>query len=302
VPILPQTRSDDVKNELSRRDLLGRAGLALGGLVTIGSIGCSGDEDPKTIVEACPDPGPQVAQFPYQQHMAAGFQLEVEAVKAAAYEAYFSGGCCHGAFSALVADLRRAGQPYTLLPLDFGKFGGGGMGYGSVCGSALAGVLVMNLVVADTTARGNMITALLRWYETFKFPQFSPATRNVGEEGSVLDFSQSNLVNIGTVAGSHLCHASLSTFAGTNGVAANGKDKHARCARVTADVAGKTAEMLNQYLLADPKAYPAVARDSVSAGCVTCHSPASTGAPPAVNSGMACTTCHTDKATGHGGL
>jgi hypothetical protein len=291
-----------MSKELSRRNMLGRAGLALGGLVTMGALQACGEDDETTPVPT-PDPepvGPTAKDFPYQQHLAAGYQLNVAAVQEAAYQAYFNGGCCHGSFNALITHLAAtAGAPFDQFPADFGKFGGGGMGYGSVCGSALGGVMVFNLVVADATARGNLITSLLRWYETFAFPQFSPAARNVGEEGAVLDFSQSNLVNLQTVSGSHLCHASLTTFAGTNGVAANGKDKHARCARLTADVAGKAAEMLNQYLAATPPAFAVLPRDSGSTTCVGCHTAGSTAAPPPVNSGMTCTTCHTDKAEGH---
>ena len=64
-------------------------------------------------------------------------------MKEAAYQAYYAGGCCHGAYSALLEDLNRAGAPFTLLPLGFGKFGAGGVElYGSICGAALGGALV----------------------------------------------------------------------------------------------------------------------------------------------------------------
>ena len=58
--------------------------------------------------EPQPQEGPQVADFPYEKHIAADFQLDVAALKEAAYNAYYNGGCCHGAYSALLGDLQIA--------------------------------------------------------------------------------------------------------------------------------------------------------------------------------------------------
>jgi hypothetical protein len=294
------------REQVSRRNLLVKAGLAIGGAVAAGALpGCSDQVQVDRIVEVTPppvDPGPQPSQFPYAQHIAAGYQLDAAAVREAAYQAYYAGGCCHGAYSALLGHLATTvGQPFSLLPLDFGKFGGGGVAsYGSICGAALAGTLVINMVVADPAApapavRNPMIAELLRWYEGFAFPAYSPTAVNAAETGLVRDFSAANLVNLQRKPGSHLCHASVSGWCAQNGVTANGKDKAARCARLTADVAGKAAELINDYLANRPLV--PTARDAASAACVTCHPATSTSRP--VNSGMACVTCHTDKATNH---
>lgn len=293
----------DDKVQLSRRSVLAKAGLALGGLVGASALSACGSEDAAPTPPPPPDTTPKVADFPYAQHLAAGYQLDVAAVKEAAYQAYFAGGCCHGAYSALIGHLAAtAGKPFDLLPIDFGKFGGGGVaGYGSICGAALAGTLVINMIVADPAApapavRNPMIAELLRWYENTAFPAYSPATVNAGEAGQVtLDFSASNLVNLQRVPGSHLCHASVSSWCAQNGVSASGKDKAARCARLTADVAGKVAELLNAYLA--NTAFTATGRDTTSASCVVCHPAGSTSQP--VASGMACASCHSDKVTGH---
>jgi putative redox-active protein with C_GCAxxG_C_C motif len=289
----------DDKVQLSRRSMLTRTGFAIGGLIGASALPACSSEDPAPPV----DPGPTAAEFPYAQHMAAGYRLDVAAVKEAAYQAYFAGGCCHGAYSALLGHLAATvGKPFTLLPIDFGKFGGGGVaGYGSICGAALGGALIINMVVADPAApapavRNPMIAELLRWYEGFAFPAYSPTTVNAGEAGQVtLDFSAGNLVNLQVVPGSHLCHASVSTWCAANAVSASGKDKSARCARLTADVAGKVADLLNAYL-ADT-ALVATGRDAASATCMTCHPSTSTSRP--VASGMGCTSCHPDKVTGH---
>ena len=174
-----------MKNEFTRRHLIGRAGIALGGAVALGALACGSDEsDPQP--EPQPQEGPQVADFPYEKHLAADFRLDVAALKEAAYHAYYAGGCCHGAYSALLGDLNRAGAPFTLLPLDFGKFGGGGIAsYGSICGAVLGGVLVTNMIVQNPTTppagqtkpqdvRANLLTELMRWYETFELPAYVP--------------------------------------------------------------------------------------------------------------------------------
>jgi len=294
------------EEQLSRRNLLVRAGLAVGGVMAAGVLpGCDDKVQVEKIVEVEPppvDPGPQPKQFPYAQHVAAGFQLDVAAVKEAAYQAYYAGGCCHGAYSALLGHLAsKVGQPFNLLPLDFGKFGGGGVaGYGSICGAVLGGALLVNMVVADPAApapavRNPMIAELLRWYEGFAFPAYSPAAVNAGETGLTKDFSAANLVNLQKAPGSHLCHASVSGWCAQNGVAANGKDKSARCARLTADVSGRVAELLNDYLA--NRALTVTPRDAASAACVACHPASSTMKP--VASGMGCVSCHADKATGH---
>ena len=290
----------DENVQLSRRSMLARAGLAIGGVIGASALQACGSDDPPA---APVDPGPTVADFPYAKHVAASYQLDVAAVKEAAYQAYFAGGCCHGAYSALLGHLAvTVGKPFSLLPIDFGKFGGGGVaGYGSICGAALGGALVINMVVADPAApdpavRNPMIAELLRWYEGQAFPKYVPTALNAAEVGqTTLDFSAGNLVNLQVTPGSHLCHASVSGWCAANGVSASGKDKAARCARLTADVAGKVAELLNAYL-ANVALVP-TGRDAASAGCVACH-PSSSPTQP-VASGMGCTSCHADKVTGH---
>jgi hypothetical protein len=297
-------REPTVKNELTRRNLLGRAGIALGGAVALGALACgSDDSDPQP--EPQPQQGPQVAQFPYKQHIAAGYQLDVAAVKEAAYHAYYIGGCCHAAYSALVGHLAQTvGAPFNLLPIDFGKFGAGGIAaYGSICGATLGGVLVVNMIVEDPAApapavRNPMIVELMRWYEGYAFPHYAPNAIDEKEAGkTTLDFSQNNLVNLERVPHSHLCHASVSDWCAAHGVSAKGADKLARCARLSADVAGKTAELLNAYLAG--QAFTATPLDDSSKGCVTCHTADST--VQTVQSGMSCTTCHPGQTTPHYG-
>jgi hypothetical protein len=89
-----------------------------------------------------------------------------------------------------------------------------------------------------------------------------------------------------------------------NAGGADQPDKKARCARVTADVAGKAVEIVNQYLASGAlgaRSFAALAPDSSVTTCTTCHGGAvtkhmggSVDVPP-VASGMSCPSCHGEK-------
>lgn len=300
------------KKTLTRRSLLGHAGLVLGGAMTIGVLHGCGDDDPAVTPnpDPTPDPdptpntGPLATQMPYQQHLPAGYQLDIAAVSEAAYHGYYAGGCCHGAYNGLMKHLAdTVGAPFNQLPLDFGIFGGGGIaGYGTICGAALAGVLVINYVVPNTAPQGatpaqsnvrnRMMTELMRWYEGYAFPKYVPVAVDAKETGVTLDFKAGNLPVLQTVAGSHLCHASVTTWCGANGNAnPNGPDKKARCARLTADVAAKVADMLNRYLTSGEFTASTV---NPTTTCVSCHGAITEGHAAPTASGMLCTACHSE--------
>lgn len=298
-----------MQETLTRRTLLGRVGLALGGAMTAGALQSCGEDESATTVPATQ----QLADFPYGKHLASGYTLQAAAVQEAAYHQYYAGGCCHGAYNALVKHLAdTAGAPFTLLPLDFGMFGGGGIAsYGSICGAVLGGLIVINYIVPEVAApagtaaaelprysiRSRMMTELLRWYESFAFPAYHPAALDAKETESSLTraFNDAGkLPVIQVVPGSHLCHASVTGWCTANGnVSASGGDKKARCARLTADVAGKVVQLLNVYL--STHELPTTGLTASQTGdCSYCHAPAPTRAsqPQPVAAGMACTSCH----------
>lgn len=286
---------------LSRRALLGRAGLGIAA-VGLATTGCATTTAKRTErgTPGSSEKSPRVADFPYEQHLRPGYRLDARVVREAAYHAYYAGGCCHGSYAALLGHLATtAGAPFDQLPIDFGRFGLGGIeGYGSICGAVLGGVLIVNTVVANPKARAAMITDVMRWYERTAFPSYVPAAPDAAEKGLTRDFSGAGIARLQVVPRSHLCHASVSGWCAANHVAANGADKKARCSRLTADVAGKAAELINAYLATSSHA--GAAMDAASSGCVTCHSAAAPELPAAT--GMECGACHTDKATGHPGV
>lgn len=304
-----------MKKELTRRDLIGRAGLLIGGAVTLGALQACGEDDTAPLDSGeCADTAAKLKDFPYEKHLPAGFALaEDGSIQEAAYHGYYAaapgGGCGHGAYSALLSDLTRAGNPFDQLPLYLGQFGAGGVaGYGSICGAVLGSVLVINSVVADSAARGAMMTTLMRWYETHEFPAYAPTTIDPVEAGAT------KLLNWGAEAekpavtkvapGAHLCHASVSGWCAAQSpmVGAGGADKKARCARVTADVTGKVIELVNAYLSSGAlgaRTFTAQAASTAVTQCTTCHGSGVTKHngtdAPSVLSGMSCPTCHGNK-------
>jgi hypothetical protein len=309
---------------LSRRDMLSRAGLAIGGAVAFGAIqACSSEDDPAVCPdpEACPEPvecpaptecenpNPLPTAFPYEDHISASFQFDLATVQEEAYHGYFAApgttamrGCCFGTYSGLLADLQRqVGKPFTHLPVNFGLFGSGGIaGFGSACGATLGGIFIINMIVKGAS-RNPMITDLLRWYERTPFPQYLPQTVNGGENSAILSYTAESIADAQTIAASHLCHTSLSHWGSTKGVPVNGPDKHARCARLCADVAKRVATVLNTYLAGSRTYTASFALDTSSAGCVSCHPATALKTSPTLAgpnaSAMQCSTCHPTQTT-----
>ena len=88
------------------------------------------------------------------------------------------------------------------------------------------------------------MTELLRWYEDFAFPAYVPTT-NLDphrEDPQVRGDTRAQPGRRDVVPHSHLCHASVSDLVSrrTATWTRTARDKKSRCARLTADVAGKS--------------------------------------------------------------
>ncbi len=268
----------ETKDTLTRREWMARAGFALGGAVAMGGLqACASDSDADPA--PAPDTSTLVRTVPYAYR-----ELALDEVQALGYSNYFTGGCCYGCFSGIMDHLAATvGDPFDTFPVDFSKFGGGGIaGYGSVCGALLGGAMALSLMV-PSAHRNAMIADLFRWYEGYAFPAYQPVEARL----------VSGPLNT-SVCNSHLCHASVTTWCTMEGVSPASDQKKERCARLTADVAAKVAEMLNDYLVSGTFA-GAAAIDPASAGCLACHDQKVTPAqatPGNVAAGMGCASCH----------
>ena len=162
--------------------------------------------------------------FPYAK-------LDPEAVEKRGYDGYYQhGGCAGGVADALIGQLAdTVGYPFNQIPV--GLFANGAAGYGAatLCGSLGGAVAAIGLVCEAADSRA-IVAELFAWYRTAEFPLYTPNTPSET-----------------TVANSVNCLESVGNYMAKTGYAMADDGRKERCAGVTADVAKKTAELLNAH-------------------------------------------------------
>lgn|SRR5690554_3841998 len=182
--------------------------------------------------------------------------LDPEVVRRKGYDGFMEGGCCYGAAWAILSELQeKVGHPFTGVPADMFRYGAGGAaGWGTLCGALNGAAAMINLVTPQSDCTP-LVNELFGWYcdtalPTEKSNGFGPA-------------------NVPSVAGSPLCHISLSRWAEAEGTKVT--ERKQRCAKLTGDVAARAVELLNAWHAGQfvPAYVPA---ESVGE-CMTCHGP-----------------------------
>lgn len=193
-------------------------------------------------------------------------KLDPEKVAEVAYNAWFEVFCAQATATGLCSQLaEKVGEPWKSYPIHSLKFGMGGMlGWGLTCGSPVAASIIIALV-APKDLVNPMIHDLVQWYQDTALPVFVPKNPKANKDGIIK-----------TTSNSPLCHISVGKWMKAANKAFADIERRDRCARVSASVAYKTAEMLNAYL--DGKY---TTKDSWNA-------PGSVGIPAQQN----CTNCH----------
>jgi hypothetical protein len=176
-------------------------------------------------------------EFP--QHPWTYKRLDPNKTAALGYEGFWSGRCGYGVFIAIVGQLGYK-FPYEM----FICFQGGIEDFGSLCGALNGAACAIGLL---TTGKGGklgkegprkyLISDLYVWYEKTRLPLYKPAKQN--KPTKPIPSSET---------GSVLCHSTLARWAKKSGFTMDSDERSERCARVTADVAKKTAEILNANL------------------------------------------------------
>jgi len=261
-------------DQVSRREFVKMAGAAIGGLA-IGAVGGYSLMPEKTTEVEVPVEVEVPAEMPARPWEYK--TLDVEAVKARAYEAYFQKGCAYGAYEGVIGELKATvGFPYTAVPSDMSVWGKAGvMGWGITCGVINGGAMAINLVTDDLS----LVSELVGWYTEAELPQYMPPVA-VKVEGEIPT----------SINGSPLCHASVSNYTTAADCAENDPIRAERCGRMVADTAGKIAEMLNA--LEAGTFTPEFQLPESAVECLSCH-----GADGPVNNvftKMDCTPCHGD--------
>lgn len=215
--------------EISRKDFLKGVGASIAGVTLLGGMGgvltaCSqqATASPEVITEEATKP-----QWPFKY-----VTLDPDKVEEMAYHGYQKGGCCFGVAEAFVDALsEEAGYPFNQIPA--GAFIGGAAGYGqgALCGSLGAAAACIGMV-SDGDKQKELIAELYNWYKKHPFPQYQPAEMDLKT----------------TVCNSVLCIDSVGVFMKEQGVGMGDPERKERCAGVTAEVARKMVEILNEKL------------------------------------------------------
>jgi len=218
---------------ISRRAFLaGSTGFALG--MAVGSMG---------LLAGCMKPEQKkqsaLAREPWEYQ-----KLSPNKAARLAYEAYFDNYCTYSVLKGIVEQLRdRVGEPWVSFPMKaFAQFHGGVAGWGTVCGTLIGASIPIGLVTWEPEADVYfetpelMTSDIMRWYANTKLPQFKPEKPLRTE------------IKASTVAGTPLCHISVNRWMKAEGDVGFFSDYRVeRCARLAADVAAKTVEVLNTW-------------------------------------------------------
>jgi len=216
--------------------------------------------------------------------------LDVEATKDLGYLGYkgtsrFSSAagkdCASGTFGAIIGQLQEVvsddpDHPYHGIPLAMMQWASGGVvGFASLCGSINGACAAIGLVCDKDSAKA-FIADLLTWYSETALPIYPSPKYGVPHAQSV--------------AGSNLCHVSVTNWCKASGYASGSSERSDRCACLSADVASKVVEMLNSGVggvLGNP-------RDN-STVCGQCHYKGTNSDAGQFTRGkMNCHSCHVD--------
>ncbi|NIN73528.1 MAG: hypothetical protein GTO46_16715 [Gemmatimonadetes bacterium] len=197
-----------------------------------------------------------------------------------AYRDTYRGGCMYGVFGAIVEALaEEVGEPFASYPTAVTRYGAGGVaGWGTLCGTANGAAMAIYLVSKNPAPAINEVFA---FYEQEALPNYLPAAAKNQVPSSV--------------AGSTLCHISISKWCDASGYDAYSAERADRCARVAASVAKYTVEVLNAQLDGSFNASHRPAAAALS--CLGCHGRGSV--LQNMRGMMNCATCHTDKLENH---
>ncbi|SHH93637.1 C-GCAxxG-C-C family (seleno)protein [Ferrimonas marina] len=230
------------------------------------------------------------------------------------YEGYWRKHCSYGCFQSILKpladELRRQGRDedaerVECVPTNVAAVGQGGMlGYGSLCGALTGIAMAVNILElpGGNATNAAVLHAIFRYYEKTSIPvgdvnesgylKFIGAPSNQWDDGSAVTQEQVGA----SVAGSVLCHASVTNWSISSGYGIGSKAFTERCAQVTSDISYIAVKFLNDALdgkLDAPIVAPA------NEGCISCHGQPGDAQTPDnpvgasnVMSGMECASCH----------
>lgn len=228
---------------------------------------------------------PDAFEWPYPYA-----QIDPEVARIKAHHLFWNEkDCCAGTFGGLVECLKTAvGDPWNSFPIEIMLFGrGGGVGWGSICGS-LNGAAALISLVTEKGPSDPLIDEIWSWYTTTNLPTDAANNATYDEvkyEGALAQ----------NISGSPLCHSSVSQWCMVANKKVSDIERKERCGRLSGDVAAKTAEVLNAHFAGT---FTSTFTDPESnATCMGCHGGAMNNN---VMTHMECQPCHNTDPV-HGG-
>jgi hypothetical protein len=259
---------DSDQGKITRRQLFplaGKATLGAAGLAAMAStglgLGCGQQEQVENQGGCEPHPWP----WPYEK-------LDERRVAEIAYENWYQKFCCYAVASSILLQLQeKIGEPYTTFPIESTKWGhGGAVGWGTLCGTLTAVGITTGLIAGEDGE--HILNDVINWYTVTELPTYTPASPRL---------SVSNL----STSSSPLCHISVGKWMEKEGVAFFSPARQERCARLSANVAMKTVELLNQwsegkYVAGSPEQAKANQVQMASQNnCTECHAGTAPSSP-----------------------
>lgn len=215
-------------------------------------------------------------------------KLDPEDIRKRAHKFYYDGGCGYGAFNALVSALaEKIGEPFTLMPPQLMYFGGGGgAGWGTLCGALNGAGAAVSLVV-DRASASSLISELFGWYTTATFP--SDISNDYAVQHVFL-VNRNDKALVQTQSSTPLCHGSVSKWCTESKLKASSPERAERCARLTGDTAARAVELLNQFATGQFRATFTPVKEVSE--CMSCHDATYGHVISTVK--MDCRQCHND--------
>ena len=161
-------------------------------------------------------------------------KLDLQEVGDIAYEEWYKSFCCQAVVTGIIKPLQaKIGEPYASLPLNAFKWGhGGAVGWGTLCGTMTGAGIATGFIAGHEGEK--ILNDVIAFYSNTALPIYKPSN----PKGSFKNVNQSD---------SPLCHVSVGKWMKKEGVKFFSPERKERCARLAADVAMKTAALLNDW-------------------------------------------------------
>ncbi len=264
-----------MNKKFTRKQFLLNSGKAAVGVTAVAGL--------SSIVTAANTKAAGVATWPWPYNT-----LDPDEVRVQAHYLYYNGrACCAGVFGSLVnAQAAVQPDPWANMPLEIMQFGGGGgAGWGTLCGTLNGAAAFINLVT-ESPYTNQLITELWGWYTQEELP--TDTANDFATNGDYLVHNYDDVLPQ-NISGSVLCHVSVTEWCITANKKVSDTERKERCARIAGDIAAKAAELLNAHFAGTFT--PTYTDPDTVTECLSCHGSALLYN---VMTRMDCVPCHGD--------